>query len=191
MPNRREPVSERDSAALDDVWRRLSGLVTASESRRVELLERLGLSRGDSRALISLGDPRIRSIGSLADEWQCDASTATRIVDRLEARGLAERRAVGHDRRVRGVALTPRGSRVKAKLVATFEQPPSEFAALSMPAREALQNALRSLPDPRSPATSQPPRARPGLEIRPVLAGDEEQVMAAARLFRTNHCVTR
>ena len=33
-------------------------------------------------------------MGSLSEEWGCDASYATSVVDRLESRGLAERRAV-------------------------------------------------------------------------------------------------
>jgi DNA-binding MarR family transcriptional regulator len=47
---------------------------------------------------------------ALAREWRCDASTATWIVDRLEGKGLAERRAHATDRRVKLVVLTPRGA---------------------------------------------------------------------------------
>jgi hypothetical protein len=42
---------------------------------------------------------------SLADEWRCDASNATWIVDRLEKLGLAERKTVPHGRRVKLVVL--------------------------------------------------------------------------------------
>ena len=41
---------------------------------------------------------------SLADEWECDPSYATWIVDRLEALGLAKRQVVLHDRRVKLVS---------------------------------------------------------------------------------------
>ena len=46
------------------------------------------------------------SMRVLADEWTCDASNATFIVDRLEERGLAERRSVPEDRRLKLVVLT-------------------------------------------------------------------------------------
>jgi DNA-binding MarR family transcriptional regulator len=46
---------------------------------------------------------------SLADEWQCDPSHATFIVDRLEDLGLASRQPLLHDRRVKLVVLTRKG----------------------------------------------------------------------------------
>lgn len=49
-----------------------------------------------------------RSMSQLADEWLCDASNATWIVDRLEERGLAERETTPTDRRVKdAVAKLP------------------------------------------------------------------------------------
>jgi hypothetical protein len=64
------------------------GLVLESESRRDRLLERLGQCRGDGRALDALDNVSPRTTGSLASEWRCNALTATRIVDRLEAPGM-------------------------------------------------------------------------------------------------------
>jgi DNA-binding MarR family transcriptional regulator len=47
-------------------------------------------------------------MSQLADEWLCDASNATWIVDRLEERGLAERETTPTDRRVKdAVAKLP------------------------------------------------------------------------------------
>ena len=64
------------------------------------------LTPNDSRALFSL-DPRTgRSMRSLADEWQCDPSNATFIVDRLEEWRLARRQPLLHDKRVTLVVLT-------------------------------------------------------------------------------------
>ena len=64
------------------------------------------LTPNDSRALFSL-DPRTgRSMQSLADEWQCDPSNATFIVDRLEELRLARRQPLLHDKRVKLVVLT-------------------------------------------------------------------------------------
>src|SRR4029453_18040920 len=44
-----------------------------------------------------------------AEEWACDASNATWMVDRLEERGLAERRSSPTDRRGKLVGLLARG----------------------------------------------------------------------------------
>ncbi len=46
----------------------------------------------------------------LAEEMNCEASNLTGLVDRLEVRGLVERRPDPQDRRVRLLALTERGN---------------------------------------------------------------------------------
>jgi len=83
---------------------------------------------------------------SLADEWECDASNATWIVDRLEKFGLAERRTVPHDRRVKLVVLTARGAKTKAELMEEFLAPPGELLDMSQGDLEALRRALETLP---------------------------------------------
>jgi len=60
---------------------------------------------------------------SLAEKWECDASNATWIVDRLERFGLAERRTVASDRRAKPVVLTAKGERVRAELLREFHTP--------------------------------------------------------------------
>ena len=52
---------------------------------------------------------------SLADEWQCDPSNATWIVDHLEELGLAQRQTVLHDRRVKLVVLTRKGQKIRTE----------------------------------------------------------------------------
>jgi DNA-binding MarR family transcriptional regulator len=48
-------------------------------------------------------------VGELAERIGIDETTATRLVDRLEAAGVAERRSSAADRRVIVVGLTPAG----------------------------------------------------------------------------------
>jgi DNA-binding MarR family transcriptional regulator len=83
---------------------------------------------------------------SLAEEWECDASNATWIVDRLERLGLAERRAVPHDRRVKLVVLTAKGERTKAELLREFHTPPADLLALSERDLKTLERLLAKLP---------------------------------------------
>jgi DNA-binding MarR family transcriptional regulator len=82
---------------------------------------------------------------SLADEWQCDPSNATWIIDRLETLGLAERRVVAHDRRVKLVALTVKGARTRSSLMQDFYDPPAELAALDAEELQALERILSKL----------------------------------------------
>jgi len=85
---------------------------------------------------------------SLAHEWECDASNATWIVDRLERFGLAERRSPPHDRRVTLVVLTARGLKTKTELMEEFLTPPAELLAASQGDLDALRRALEVLPLP-------------------------------------------
>jgi DNA-binding MarR family transcriptional regulator len=84
-------------------------------------------------------------MGALAEAWGCDPSNATWIVDRLEALGLAERRAAPSDRRVKLVALTERGNRTKSELLDEFYQPPSQLSALDRADLEKLLEILGKL----------------------------------------------
>ena len=59
---------------------------------------------------------RPRPMRSLADELLFDPSYVTSLVDTLEMKGLAERRADPSDRRVKLIALTLAGSRVRQQL---------------------------------------------------------------------------
>lgn len=77
----------------------------------------------------------------LADGLGCDASNVTGLVDRLTARGLVERRAAEHDRRVKMLVLTEEGARVRAAMLAKLMDPPGPF--LRMPAED--HRALRSI----------------------------------------------
>jgi DNA-binding MarR family transcriptional regulator len=85
-------------------------------------------------------------MGSLAEQWGCDASNATWVVDRLEKKGLAERRSLEGDRRVRLVGLTPLGKKTKASLSRDLDRPPPELLELDEGDLEALRDATRKLP---------------------------------------------
>jgi len=61
------------------------------------------------RALDVISEEGGVRVGELADRIGIDETTATRLTDRLEAAGLAERRSASGDRRVTVVGLTPAG----------------------------------------------------------------------------------
>ena len=131
-------MSKADEVLKRRVWQTLFDLLIRSAPRRTASLARRGLTPNDSRALFSL-DARIgRSMRSLADEWQCDPSNATLIVNRLEELGLVSRQPLVNDRRVKLVALTRKGEKARAELLEEFHEPPPEFDALDRADLEAL-----------------------------------------------------
>ena len=136
------------------VWQALFDLLIRSAPVRTASLARRGLTPNDSRALFSL-DPRTgRSMRSLADEWQCDPSNTTFIVDRLEELGLASRQPLLHDKRVKLVVLTRKGEKTRTDLLREFHQPPAEFDGLDRADLEALERIVTKLTSAPTPAVS-------------------------------------
>jgi DNA-binding MarR family transcriptional regulator len=159
-----------------EVWRLIFDFVAATVRHRNRVLARLGLTPNDARALSSLDAEAGRSMRSLADEWECDASTATWIVDRLEVKGVAERRAHPSDRRVKLVVLTSAGVHTRTELLAGIYEPPPELLELDRDALAALRQAVARLPTrtdfparhdgshrPGPPRVRGPGKGRPGV----------------------------
>jgi len=80
----------------------MAGKMTPSNMRALDLLARQGGLR----------------VGELANHVGIDDATATRLVDRLEGFGVAERRREPGDRRATTVVLTPAGEELVAALAA-------------------------------------------------------------------------
>lgn len=83
---------------------------------------------------------------AMADALTCDPSMATWFVDRLEERGLVERRPHPTDRRVKTVSLTPLGLRTRARVIEALFEPPEELLALDGARLDAIRDALAALP---------------------------------------------
>ena len=140
----RRTTSKQDLAAA--AWRPLARFFFDTARHRQRLLSSEGLTPNDLRALMALDPSKGRTMRQLADEWACDASNATFIVDRLEERLFAERRSVPTDRRVKLVVLTDLGERTRGRVLQRFLQPPQELLKLSRSDLEALRDAVAKLP---------------------------------------------
>jgi DNA-binding MarR family transcriptional regulator len=132
-------------ALAAEVWQRLFDFIIDTRPQRDKALGRHDLTPNDSRALFTLDATTGRTMGALAEAWECDASNATWIVDRLEKRGLAERRAQPGDRRVKLVVLTTAGVKMKSTLREALYQPPRELLELDRADLEALSRATVKL----------------------------------------------
>ncbi|MGW7194806.1 MarR family winged helix-turn-helix transcriptional regulator [Streptomyces chryseus] len=81
----------------------------------------------------------------IARKLRCEPSNITGIVDRLEARGLVERRPDPADRRVKLAAATEEGRRTAAKLRASLDFAREPLGELSEDERTALRDLLKRM----------------------------------------------
>ena len=127
-----------------EAWGLLWRIMQANKPRLMALAQELGLAPMQLHALRLIEPGTEVPMSSLAGLLFCDASNVTGIVDRLEARHLIERRPAPHDRRVKLLALTDEGVRVRESATRQMSQPPPEIAALPIEHQRALRDALRA-----------------------------------------------
>jgi DNA-binding MarR family transcriptional regulator len=82
-------------------------------------------------------------MSALAERLGCDASNVTGLVDRLEGRGLLERRDDPSDRRVKRIGLTGDGAELRERALERLFEPPEAIARLSRADQRALRDLLR------------------------------------------------
>jgi DNA-binding MarR family transcriptional regulator len=140
-----QQVQRKDDLAAE-AWRPLARFFFDTASHRSEIFRAHGLTPNDAKALWALDPVQGKTMRALADRWFCDASNATWMGDRLEERGLAERRADPNDRRVKLVVLTPRGMEERRRLMDLLFEPPPELLKLDRADLESLRDALAKLP---------------------------------------------
>lgn len=83
----------------------------------------------------------------IAEQLKCEPSNVTGIVDRLEARGLVERRPDPADRRVKVAAATAAGAQTAARLRSGLAFAREPLAGLSPQERRTLRDMLRRMLD--------------------------------------------
>jgi MarR family transcriptional regulator, organic hydroperoxide resistance regulator len=133
---------EEDPA--QEAWGLLWRVMQANKPRFMALAQEMGLAPMQLHALRLIEPGDGVPMSSLAGMLFCDASNVTGIVDRLEARGLIERRPSPKDRRVKLLVLTGEGARIRESAYRQMTTPPPAIAALSLKHKRALRDALRA-----------------------------------------------
>ena len=96
-------------------------------------------------ALILFARTRARlTIGSAARLLGTDTAAVTRLVDRLESKGLVRREAAGHDRRAVTISVTETGEALAPSLLAAFQAVHHRVAAALEPGEEGILEAIVS-----------------------------------------------
>ncbi|MEU2059110.1 MarR family transcriptional regulator [Streptomyces sp. NPDC013455] len=102
---------------------------------------------GAQARLLSLLSLEPLPMRKLAQKLKCEPSNVTGIVDRLESRGLVERRPDPADRRVKVAAATDEGRRVARDLREGLHFAREPLAGLSADERRSLRDLLRRMLD--------------------------------------------
>src|SRR5712672_2043328 len=110
-----------------------------------EAVAELDLAAAQAKALHELDVEPPISMRELAERLKSDPSNVTGLIDRLEARGLVERRPDPNDRRIKGLALTSAGARMRDRLFARLYAAPHAVAELSERDQRILADVLQRI----------------------------------------------
>jgi DNA-binding MarR family transcriptional regulator len=130
-------------ADADRVWQLLVKVYFAQRGRLPAEVGDLSPVQCHVLHLIEPGRPMAMS--RLAEALACDASNVTGLIDRLESRGLVQRRPSPDDRRVKILDLTPAGTRVRARLMRYVSEEPLPLSRLSAREGRILLKILERL----------------------------------------------
>jgi MarR family transcriptional regulator, organic hydroperoxide resistance regulator len=130
-------------AAAQEAWGLMGKLFWEMRPRMLRIAGEEGLTPPQLFALRALDPENPVPMRELATQLHCDNSNVTGLVDGLEAQGLVERRSADHDRRMRLLVVTDRGTEVRARLRAAMEEVPAPIAKLSAADQRTLRDVLR------------------------------------------------
>src|SRR5512145_2904885 len=128
---------------LDFLLARVSGL---HHTRVHQLLEGLGLYRGQPRVLYILWNQDGLTHKELAEIMQITPATITRMIQRMEKAGFVQRRPDPADQRISRVYLTEAGRAVQAQVEVTWQQMEhDDFIGFTPGELEVLRGFLRRI----------------------------------------------
>jgi len=137
QPSADPPVTEFAGQLLFRLWR-------ATHTRTAELLDTLGLTPALFALLNVIGAREGANQQQLGTALGIDRSTMVSLIDQLEGAGLAKRRPSATDRRVREIAITPKGRRLLQRARGLISQVEDEvLAGLTANERPQLLKLLR------------------------------------------------
>jgi len=94
---------------IDPIGQALTLAARRHRARTASLLVELGLFPGQDRVLQSLSENESLTMTAIADELRVKPPTASKMVSRMAAQGLLERKGKDDDARLVVVSITPEG----------------------------------------------------------------------------------
>jgi MarR family transcriptional regulator, organic hydroperoxide resistance regulator len=118
-------------------------LMIASSARFPAIADEFGISAGQAVTLFKIDLEREHTMSQVAQAAHCEPSNLTGIIDKLEARGLVERRGATNDRRIKMISLTREGVALRRRLIARLNEPAEWMLALSVEDQRRLRDIFR------------------------------------------------
>jgi DNA-binding MarR family transcriptional regulator len=140
-----QAISKPQAGPAAEAWELCMELFGVDRPRMLDIQAEYGLKPPQFFALNALDEPAPMS--TIANLLRCDRSAVTWITDRLEERGYVERRADARDRRVKLLALTEEGWRVREEIRSRLATPPEPLLRLSAAEQRTLRDLLRKALD--------------------------------------------
>ncbi len=141
----RAKVAQQSGDLAARAWQLLGEMALTMRAAWIDAAAEFDLTPAQALALKRLEPNTPLPMNTLAEAMLCDASNVTGIVDKLEARGLIERRAIEHDRRVKMLAVTRRGEELRRRFLQRSLHPPAAVAALDAADHRQLIEILERL----------------------------------------------
>ncbi|MEU7167978.1 MarR family transcriptional regulator [Streptomyces morookaense] len=138
-----DPAAPADALTVEVV--ELIGTVVARYHEEYEHAAARHALTGAQARVLALLSREPMPMRRIAQQLKCEPSNVTGIVDRLEARGLVERRPDPDDRRVKLAAVTDEGMGTAGRLRASLNFAREPLAALSAEDRAVLRDLLRRM----------------------------------------------
>ena len=130
-------------SAASEAWSLIAELFTSQRTRFLAIAAEFELAPAQLGALKALDPDDPVPMRHLAQALACDNSNVTGIVDRLEARGLVERRPDPSDRRVKMLVVTADGAELRRRVKKRMEEPPEALTRLTEEEQAQLRDLLR------------------------------------------------
>ena len=173
--------STSDYQQDESVGHLIKRILLSMACRTDALLEPCGLTSAQGLPLMLLNASRGPTVAEIARSLQVDAGATTRLIDRLERKGLCKRVRSSADRRIMNVELTAEGQRVMSEVPAVLCRVMNEhLAGFSNNEWSALMHYLQRMAHNaeamrKSDATLPCPDLRPGSEAPPTLRSHHRQ----------------
>lgn len=129
----------------DDVVTLLGRIVDRFVASYESAASAQGLTTVQAKVLAALGEPL--PMHRIAEKLKSERSNVTGIIDRLEARGLVERRPDERDRRIKNIVATPAGAVLARNFRRSLGFAAEPLAALDPAERVHLRDLLSRMVD--------------------------------------------